>query len=445
MKKRYPLLIVLIIVGFLIVLLGHVSATYNQVQGRIPQREMSVEYNCDYNYQVELNTEFFTQVDDLEMKNGYLGYNKLVMPVIDPPRVKGIFITGWLAGLEGKMNEYIELARETEINAFVIDIKDDTGTVTYNSSVPSAIEVKANRKKVKDIKALIKKIKKEDIYLIGRIVTFKDPIMAQAQPDRALKLKNATKNWQDDEWVNPYIKKNWDYAVDLAREALELGFDEIQFDYVRFPALGNGPTQIDYETEVTKERVINSFLSYAKRELAPYGAPISADIFGAVTSASDDLGIGQKLESISDAVDILSPMIYPSHYAHGVFKLPIPEEAPYETIYHSMSDAIMRLTKDHSARLRPWLQDFSLNYTYGAKEVKEQIQALNDLGIEEWLLWNPRSRYTEAALLPDGGEDVIAEKTEEAQDPQTEQVEGANNIEIEDAVSMITDIKSAKF
>lgn len=314
-------------------------------------------------------------------------------------KVKGIYITGWVAGLERRMEEFIQLTQETEINTFVIDVKDDSGIVSYLSSEPMVKEVKSNLRKIKDVKALLERLKKENIYVIGRIATFKDPLLAKAKPERALELQKADQIWADTEWTSAFNKENWEYNVAIAREALELGFDEIQFDYVRFPALGYGPTQVVPNVELTKEEAINSFLRYAKEELAEFNAPISADIYGVVTSI-EDVGIGQRLETLSNEVDIISPMIYPSHYSKGVFKLPVPEKAPYETIYFSMQDAIERLTRDHPVQLRPWLQDFSLKHSYGVDEVRGQIQALYDLGIEEWLLWNPRSRYTTEAFLP---------------------------------------------
>lgn len=390
MKRRYRLLVSLIVLAGLISILNHVYANSKQKSQILPQKK-----ELQHNTSVKLDDSQFTSfIEDSQQRLARKNEHAV--------KVKGIFVTGWLAGMDEKIDEFIELARETDINAFVIDVKDDTGAISYKTStVPLAKEIKANRRKIKDIKALIKKLKDENIYLIGRVVVFKDPLLAQTKKDRALRLKNKTTTWIDDDWVNPYLVENWDYVIAVAREALNLGFDEIQFDYVRFPALGDGATQVAHESELSKEEIINTFLSYAKEELSAYDAPISADIFGAVTSVSDDLGIGQKLETISSIVDIISPMIYPSHYAHGVFNLEVPEAAPYETIYYSMNDAITRLTRDHPVRLRPWLQDFSLKYPYGIEEVKEQIRALEDLGIEEWLLWNPRSRYTVAALLPE--------------------------------------------
>ncbi|MCK4258412.1 MAG: putative glycoside hydrolase [Halanaerobiales bacterium] len=401
MRKKLPFLlfILLCIVG-LISAYEHVLAKYEQ-------------QTTDFKYigKIELYASTFSQFVKPQNKDDYsfLEVEKKLLFLPEPPvikiedefKVRGIFITGWVAGLNGRMEEYIDLTKNTEINSFVIDIKDDTGSISYKSNVSLAQEIKANRRKIRDIKALIQRLKEENIYLIGRVVAFKDPILAKAKTDLALELKKEDTIWKDKDWINPYLEENWEYAVALAKEALDLGFDEIQFDYVRFPALGNGNTQAVMVEGMSKEETINSFLKYAKKELADYNVPISADIFGAVTSTNNDLGIGQRLETISQAVDVISPMVYPSHYANGVFKLPVPEAAPYETIYYSMKDAVDRLSNGEYAKLRPWLQDFSLKHYYGVNEVREQIKALYDLGIEEWLLWNPRSRYTTEAFLPD--------------------------------------------
>ena len=359
-----------------------------------------------YNGKVELQTTTFPEANQSTQKaDEHFSLhvnNKIVMPVepVSVKQVRGVYVTGWMTGSPNKMNELIELARKTEINSFVIDIKDDSGTISFISSVPLASEAKANRKKNPDFPALVKRLKKENIYLIGRVVTFKDGTLAHARPDRALRLQKGSQVWADDEWISPFNRGNWEYAVALAKEAVKMGFDEIQFDYVRFPAFGYGATQVAKSSEMTKDQAIQGFLGYARKELNGYGIPISADIFGMVTSV-EDLGIGQRFEALAKAVDVLSPMVYPSHYSKGNFGLADPDKSPYETIYRSIKDAVARLPKEPHARIRPWLQDFSLKNPYGTNEVRAQIRALNDLGINEWLLWNPRSHYTKSALRPE--------------------------------------------
>lgn len=397
MGKRYPLY-VLVAVG-IVVLMGLAAIAANETQ----------EDDIPYNGYVQLQAKLFPELNNTSQDGFKLQLEThLYLPPtapVPPKGIKGIYVSGWVVGSDSKMNELIKLARETEINAFVIDIKDDSGLVSWNSNVKLAIDTKANHLKHRDFKGLVQKLKKENIYLIGRVVSFKDAHLAKARPDRALRLKNGSKVWEDDDWISGFQKENWEYIVSIAKEAAEMGFDEIQFDYVRFPALANRPTQVAQLTKMTKDEAIDGFLNYAKKELAKYNVPISADIFGMVTSM-DDIGIGQRFEQLTEAVAVLSPMVYPSHYSNGNFNLKSPESSPYETVYRSIKDAIARVPKDSDVRIRPWLQDFSMKVKYGPSEVRKQIQALKDLGIDEWLLWNPGSRYTRGALYRDSGHDV---------------------------------------
>lgn len=390
MGKR-GLTYVLVAVG-IVFLLGSIALAANDV----PQED-----TIPYNGYVQLESKLFPELNNTSQNEFTLQLEThLYLPPttpVPPKGVKGIYVSGWVVGSDRRMTELIQLARETEINAFVIDIKDDSGLVSWNSNVKLAIETKANHLKHRDFKGLVQKLKKENIYLIGRVVSFKDAHLAKARPDRALRLKNGSQIWADDDWISGFQKENWDYIVSIAKEAAEMGFDEIQFDYVRFPACGNRPTQVAQLSKMTKDEAINGFLDYARKELAQYGVPVSADIFGMVTSM-DDIGIGQRFEQLTNFVDVLSPMVYPSHYSNGNFNLKSPESSPYETVYRSIKDAMARVPKDSTVRLRPWLQDFSMKVTYGPAEVRKQIQALQDLGIDEWLLWNPGSRYTRGAL-----------------------------------------------
>lgn len=385
------------------------SATQAQTQTQTQSSGTTVsqENEKPYNGKVELESKAFPETNKSTQKpeeSLHLNADKrIVVPVepVKPPLVKGVYVNSWLVGSDKKIEELIQLARTTEINCFVIDIKDDSGFISFPNSVALAAEAKATKKKNRDFKGLVQRLKKEHIYLIGRIVTFKDSTLANARPDRALKLTRGGKVYADDKWISPFLRSNWEYVVSLAKEGIKMGFDEIQFDYVRFPALGHGPIQVAQVSNMSKDQAIQSFLSYARKELNAYGAPVSADIFGMVTSVQD-LGIGQRYDALAKSVDVLSPMVYPSHYSNGNFGIASPEKSPYQTVYRGIKDAVSRLPKDPHARIRPWLQDFSLRYHYGPSEVRAQIQALSDLGIHEWLLWNPGSRYTKSALLPEG-------------------------------------------
>jgi|CZCB01.1.fsa_nt_gi hypothetical protein len=325
----------------------------------------------------------------------YTPANPAVEPVPMPAEVRGVYATGWIAGSSKYFPSLLNFIDKTAINTLVIDVKDDMGTFTYESRIPLAVQIGAGMKKVGDMVALMKTLKERNIYPIARIVVFKDPRLAEARPDLAVKNKSGGV-WRDRKglaWVDPHSREVWKYAVDVAEEAMSFGFKEIQFDYVRFTSDGKiSDCVYPYADGKSKEDTIKEFLEYARERLKPYGAVISADIFGLVCSVQDDLGIGQKLEKIGAAVDILSPMVYPSHYYKGTYGLANPNLAPYETVTQSMIDAKNRLA-GIDVKLRPWLQDFNLGSRYGREQIMAQIKALNDQGIRDWLFWNPSCRY----------------------------------------------------
>jgi hypothetical protein len=304
----------------------------------------------------------------------------------------------------------IDLVDRTELNAMVIDVKNDSGQITYDSKVPAADESGSDtRRIIPDLKQLLAQLKEKQIYTIGRVVVFKDPYMASRKPEWAMRSKNGG-IWRDRKgtaWVDPYLSDVWGYTLDIAREAAGLGFDEIQFDYVRFPDNGD---QVDREVAFrnpngwSKPEAIRRFLQQAKEELAPLGVWISADVFGLTPSASTDMGIGQVWEQIAQEVDVISPMIYPSHYRSGTFGIAHPDLEPYAIVQKAVSDSLGRNRRlleanKQPAAVRPWLQDFTATWvkphrTYGNDEVRAQIEAAKSLGVDEYLLWNAGSTYT---------------------------------------------------
>ena len=324
---------------------------------------------------------------------------------VKPAKVKGLYLSAWTAGYQPRLETLIGLADRTEINAMVIDVKDEIGDITYPSQAPYVDDVGANsRPRARDIDGLLKMFTEREIYKIGRVTVFKDPRAAEGRP--AWALKTASGNlWRDRTgaaWLDPYNREVWDYIIGIAKEAVAKGFDEIQWDYVRFPSDGDISAIVyparDAGDTRTRVEVVKGFLTYAKEQLEPLGVPISADLFGLVTSADDDLGIGQTLE-LATEVDYISPMTYPSHYAPGSYGYDNPNAAPYGVLARAMQDAKARLGEDKVATLRPWLQDFDLGSpAYGAEELRAQIQACEDNGVEEWLLWSAANTYTEAAL-----------------------------------------------
>jgi len=313
--------------------------------------------------------------------------------------VKGIYATGFTAGSKN-IERLIDLIDKTELNALVVDIKDATGYLTTPLETDPELSVSAVTYKIKDLPALVTDLKERGIYTIARVVVFKDPLVADRYPELAVQRKSGGiwRDYKGKAWTNPYKKEVWDYNVDIALAAIRAGFEEIQFDYVRFPS--DGPLkEAVYPGKDNKNRAdtIEAFLAYAGEKIHKAGAFVSADVFGLTCSAEDDLGIGQKIELIAGSADYVSPMVYPSHYAPGSYGIKNPNASPYKTVYKSLTDAVYK-TRDTDNIIRPWLQDFSYGYSYGAKEVRAQIKATYDAGLEEWILWNASNRYTGRAL-----------------------------------------------
>ncbi|MCL6589751.1 MAG: putative glycoside hydrolase [Firmicutes bacterium] len=314
-----------------------------------------------------------------------------------PERVYGVYSTAWTAGIS-KIDSIINFIKENGLNSLVIDVKDDTGIISYPSNVPLAMQIGAGSKRISDIKGLIARVKKAGIYPIARIVVFKDPLLARSHSEWAVRDKNGGL-WKDRKgmiWVDPNNREVWKYNVEIAKEAINLGFSEIQYDYVRFLSDGKISNCIyPFSTGQPKEDVIRDFLLYAKKEINALNTPLSADIFGLVLSVPDDLNIGQKLEKIAAAVDYISPMVYPSHYPSGSFEFKDPDSHPYEVILKAFQIGNKRI-QGSQAKFRPWLQDFDLKSHYGKEQLKAQIKGLKDNGIHDWIFWNPSNRYDPA-------------------------------------------------
>lgn len=327
-----------------------------------------------------------------------------------PEHVRGIYATGWVAGSPKRLEELLALIRETELNTLVVDIKDNTGRLTYDSRLPEVVAAKAGSRRVHDLEGLLGRLAEEGVYPIARIVVFEDPVLAPAQPERAVRTKDGGvwRTRKGQAWLDPYNRANWDYVLAIAEEVAGKGFPEIQFDYVRFPSDGNAKNMVFPAADGTSPAdTIAAFLAYATERLHGRGVEVSADVFGLTSTAQDDMGIGQVIEKVAAEVDYISPMVYPSHYGPGNYGLADPDAHPYETVYKSLSDAVYR-TEGLRAQVRPWLQDFSLGHKYGPREVRAQIQAAYDAGLTDWLLWNPASRFTPGALEKEGDRPATA-------------------------------------
>lgn len=328
-----------------------------------------------------------------------------------PDKVRGLYVNAWSAGSRRRITALTELARRTEVNTFVVDIKDATGYVSHPSEVLLAQQIGATGEiRIPNLRLLLSRLEEAGVYPIARIVIVKDPLVAAARPDLAVQ-DTAGGPWIDDKgtvWLNPYNPEVWDYHVAIAREVAEMGFPEIQWDYVRFPDAPASAMRRAYfpgGAGRPRAQAIRDFLAYSREALADTDVRVTADVFGVTTSATRDVGIGQVWESFIDVVDVALPMVYPSHYWKGSFGYDEPNSHPYEIVREALEDALRRSAAIADAgTTRPWLQDFTLGPPrYEAPEVRAQMQAAYDVGIEEWILWNPGSRYTEAALEPAGG------------------------------------------
>lgn len=331
-------------------------------------------------------------------------------------KVRALYLTGWTVSSTAKLNHYVELANNTEINSYVVDIKDDDGYVGYESQVPEVREIGGWMKKY-DADKVLKAFHDNNIHVIGRIVCFKDTVLSSEKPELAIKDKRGglykTKNTDGKTitWLNPYEKGSWSYLIDIAKEAVNKGFDEIQFDYIRFANDGKKENMDFTAYSDPREKPINDFLDYARKELP--GVTLSADVFGIICeSPGDTEGIGQDLENIGKNIDYISPMAYPSHYASGQIvnkvKFPKPDLDPYGVVYQTLLKAKDRISKvtDYKAGVRPYIQDFTASWlgkgnyqSYGPEQVRQQIKAVYDAGYEEWILWDAANTYDEAALL----------------------------------------------
>ena len=336
---------------------------------------------------------------------------------VDYPKdgVKGIYVTS--NSTQGKkMDELVKFIKDSNLNTMVIDVKDDTGNITMKLNTGNK-QVDKNTLDIVDGKKLLKKLHDNNIYPIARIVTFKDTKLANEHPEWTFKNSDGSvwTNGKGDSFVNPFMKEVWKYDIDVAKAAAKAGFQDIQFDYVRFPeGFENQADSLTYNKGEYKnsqmssgdQRVdtITKFLEYANKELKPMGVNVSADVFGYSALVENAPGIGQSFPKISKNVDAISSMIYPSHWSNGDFGLQAPDTEPYKTVnrYIQKENSLLDTLGKDKPISRPWIQDFTASYLgagnyidYDAKAISEEVQALKDNGVNEFLLWNAGNDYTE--------------------------------------------------
>ncbi len=355
-----------------------------------------------------------------------------------PTVVKAIYVTAWTAGSPKKVTSLINIIKIDGLNAMVIDIKDYSGYVSYAMDIPAVKSSGAEDQiRIARPNALIKELHDNGIYVIGRITVFQDPILAKARPDLAIKDASTGAVWKDKgglSWMDPTEKDTWNYIVDIANDAAKRGFDEVNFDYVRFPSDGSigNLSYPSYNPKTTsKSAALQSFFKYIHDNVK--GIKTSADVFGLTTVATDDMGIGQIIQDAAPYFDYIAPMVYPSHYANGFIGYKNPADYPYQVISYSMESAVDKFLKMNAssttpiklAKFRPWLQAFDLGATYTPSMVKSEMQAVSDslcmtstasgtyspspqkpVGLQcashdtqvqnmwgGWMLWNPASNY----------------------------------------------------
>lgn len=331
----------------------------------------------------------------------------IVTHIETPSQVKAIYMSSWVAGTPSFRNKLVKLIEETELNSVIIDIKDYTGKVSFEINKPPFSTVGSTENRIPDIREFIGMLHEKGIYVIGRISVFQDPHLIEIWPEEAVKKSSDTSVlWRDHKgigWLDAGSTRVWEYVADLARESHAVGFDEINFDYIRFPSDGNmKDIYYPHSEDKVKSDVIRSFFEFINKEFSSGDKKIvtSADLFGMTATNTDDLNIGQILEDGLNNFDFVAPMVYPSHFPNNWGGLPNPAEEPYEVIYRSMSKAVERakaLGVDEK-KLRPWLQDFNLGAIYTEDLVRAQIQATYDVGLDSWMLWDPKNIYTRSAL-----------------------------------------------
>jgi hypothetical protein len=322
---------------------------------------------------------------------------------LQPFRPRALYLSFYGIGDRGLRAAALKLLDETELNALVVDVKGDQGYIPYRSAVPLAAAAGAQKVvTVRDMPALLTSLRERDIYTIARIVAFKDDPLAHARPQLAVHDQMG-EIWTDREglaWTDPFRREVWDYILAVAEEAARLGFDEIQFDYLRFPD-EPGLVFSKPSTEANRVAAISGFLTEAAKRLAPYNVFVAADVFGYVLWNTDDTAIGQRLEDLTPHLDYISPMLYPSGFQCGIPGYPNPVAAPYEMVHLSLGNAQKR-TGLPALRFRPWLQAFR-DYAFdrrifGAEEIGAQIRGAEEFGSNGWMLWNPRNSYSAAGL-----------------------------------------------
>ncbi len=358
-----------------------------------------------------LKTSYFTGSSDYVFTGGD---NIVVKPAVivkqtpfhlkTPEPVRAIYMTSWVAGTTNWRSELVKLIEDTELNAVVVDVKDYTGRISFEVTDQTLKDIGSSEKRIPDIREFINELHGKNIYAIARISVFQDAFLVKKRLDLAVKKKDGG-IWRDYKgiaWLNPASREVWDYTIKIAKEAEAVGFDELNFDYIRYPSDGNMKDIVLplADGATNKAESMRFFFAYLQKELKPLKIPLSADLFGLTTWNYDDLNIGQIMEYVEPYFNYICPMVYPSHYPKTFQGYANPANHPYEIIFSAMTKASERLLKATStpSKLRPWLQDFDLGADYTAEMIRKEKQAVYDAGLTSWMLWNAANKYTRGAL-----------------------------------------------
>jgi hypothetical protein len=355
--------------------------------------------------------------DVREVKVSAAGFASQTLPVdasrqiaaqLEPESIKAIYANLGVLGDPERWNKLLEIADTTEINAIVIDVKQDT--IYYDSQVPFFRDIDGMVTPVIDLPTILAQMKEHGIYSIARMVVFKDPVVAAGRPDLAVKDETTGGLWLDmngTPWVNAFNEELWVANADLGAELARLGFDEVQYDYIRFPSDGDLRTADfgnDYSEEL-RRAAITGAVKIGSEKIRAAGAEFAIDLFPIVALMGDDQGIGQTLQDLTPYADYVCLMIYPSHYSQG--NIPVdghPNDFPAETVTYTLERS-QEWAPDSMRKMRPWLQDFTYPLegfsAYGPEEVREQIDAAEAMGVSGWLLWNAAGEFEVPALKPE--------------------------------------------
>lgn len=350
------------------------------------------------------------EVDDLSSPKKFSATDLNIPSLIvshkkTPENVKAVYMSSWVASSKEARNKLLKRIEGTQINAIVLDIKDTTGKIVIKLNSPTLAKYNSEESRVSDIVEFVDELHQKGYYVIGHISVFQDNYLTRIRPDLAMRRKDNNEIWQDEKgmaWLDVSQQEVWEYTVALAGEAYSAGFDELNFDYVRFPTDGD-ISQIRYRnydpSKETRVEALQKFFIYLHDHLKDIGAPTSANVFGMVTTSDDDLGIGQVMGNIAPYVDYVAPMVYPSHYPKNWQGFKSPAKVPYKVVKISMDGGVKKMEALglSKTKLRPWLQDFDLGAVYTSAMVKAQLQAVEDAGLSSWMIWDPSNKYTLSA------------------------------------------------